>query len=246
MQFFLTGSHGENRKAHSDIDLIIILKNNHLEIRYIYTWIGNIFADIYFFDIENVEEILKTSNPDLRKHELNHLLYTWIKTGTIIFDKSKKLTEMKSIIKEFEVSTNMKIDAWENINYSYESNTRYFESNDPIYHEALEMRLLWTVSSLPRDYLTFRNKHWQGEKAAINYFKSNDPIFYKSFCNFLQSKDLINRFRHYKEMVDIVLFLDPNYKKWQRNEVLEKSLCCSLGKTPEIVEFWHKLLKGTE
>lgn len=59
---FLTGSIGtKTNKPYSDIDLIVILKNNSKEIESIFTWIDGIFADIYFFDLENIKEIEESS-----------------------------------------------------------------------------------------------------------------------------------------------------------------------------------------
>ena len=53
---FVTGSQGDDYKPYSDIDLVIILNDNHHKISSLYTWIDEKFADIFFFDQPDLEE----------------------------------------------------------------------------------------------------------------------------------------------------------------------------------------------
>ena len=57
---FLTGSFGKekNYSVDSDLDIVVILKQNPQNIQSVFTWIDEIFSDIYFFDLNFVKKIL--------------------------------------------------------------------------------------------------------------------------------------------------------------------------------------------
>lgn len=245
---FLTGSHGANKKPYSDIDLVIILKENVKQIESIFTWIDGTFADIYFFDLKNIKNIMSSeslfANPLIGsriENTMDSRLYNWIKKSSIQFDKSGDLTKLKSKQIELKVGEADKEISWNNINYNFEVNTRYFNSGDSVYHEALEMRLLYSVSQLITGYFSFRGIQWEGEKNAVKYLKDKDPKFYENFILYSKSSTLENKFKYYKQMVESV-FSGP-YHLWTRNEVLPKLR----GRTtklndPELIEFWEKLI----
>ncbi len=135
---FLTGSRGNTMKPYSDIDLVIILKENTAQIASIYTWIANTFAGVFFFDHNDLNEIENALW--LPSNKLIGNLFSWLKDGDIQFDKSGKLTKLQTKKKELKIDKAEKEYSWWHINYNFEANTRYFESNDALYHEALEIR----------------------------------------------------------------------------------------------------------
>lgn len=245
---FLTGSLGnETHTSNSDIDLIIILKENNLAIESVFTWIDGVFADAYFFDQSNIKNLIEskfiTSESDEVSNKINHLLYAWIKKGEIKFDHSGELTKLKSIDKEFaSISEEKKWNLWVNVNYNFEANTRYFNAKDTKYHEALEMRLLYSVSQVIGAYFDFVNEQWKGEKMSIKYFKENDMNFYNTFIKYTKASNLSDRFTAYSSMVHRVFELNPQYKLWGKDEVIPKSQKRGFEVDKQLVTFWDKLI----
>jgi hypothetical protein len=101
---------------------------------------------------------------------------------------------------------------WQKINYNFIANKRYFESQDWLYHQALELRLLYSVIEIVCGYFAFRDILWEGEKNAIQRLKNNFPDFYKLLEEYLKVSLLKDRFNLYSQMVDLV-FTD-DFKKW--------------------------------
>lgn len=243
----LTGSIGtKTNKPYSDIDLIVILKDNSKEIESIFTWIDGIFADIYFFDLENIREIkealfLPTQNSKI-KHKMNALLYSWLKKGDIKFDKSGELTKLKTLEKEIRIPQTKSFSSWNNTNYNLEANTRYFNSNNPLYHEALEIRLMYSVPQIICSYLDFVGQPWEGEKKTLTYFKEHDSNFYNLFLKYTQATNLTERFSIYKQMAERVFSLNPNYKIWNKIEIIAKSQREQFENNNDLVEYWQSLI----
>ena len=205
---FLTGSYGrEESKPYSDIDLVIILKENKNNIRSLYQWIGDVFADIFFFDIA-----------DLHKKELDVDLLNWVQKSKILFDKSGELTSFKEsspVLKLTAVSEEEKLSYWQKINYNLIANKRYFESNDPLDHTALELRLLYSVIEVVCGYLALRGIPWKGEKQANKYLEENASEFYSISQKYFQAESLNDRFQAYSKMISLV-FTDK-YKLWTKD-----------------------------
>ncbi|HUD04222.1 MAG TPA: nucleotidyltransferase domain-containing protein, partial [Candidatus Paceibacterota bacterium] len=97
---FLTGSQGLEKRPHSDIDLVIILKENSEKISSLYTWVDNTFADIFFFDHSDLKKIETAKK--LGANNMDGILVSWLEKATIQFDKSGKLTGLKSHIEELK------------------------------------------------------------------------------------------------------------------------------------------------
>lgn len=242
----LTGSHGEGVKPYSDIDLIIVLKNNFQKIESVFTWIDDTFADIYFFDLGNIEKMITDGSvfagPVQNKdHSTNYLLPCWLEKGTIQFDKSGKLTLLKSLNIKTSVDRSSRESACRQINYNFEANTRYFKSNDPLYHEALEIRLMYSIVELIVGYFLFRDIPWQGEKKAVGLLKEDHQDFYNEFISYSKSQNLKDKFAHYANMVRLVLVSE--YSLWSRNEILAKHKEHHAGADESVLaEYWKKLI----
>ena len=220
---FLTGSHGtKESKSYSDIDLVVILKENKNNLYSLYRWIDEVFADIFFFDLADLKRIRdcagKYENP------MDGAFMSWLKKADIKFDKSGNLLALKNKAGESgesPVPTKDKDSFWQKINYNFVCNKRYFESNDPLYLEALELRLLYSVIEVICGYIAFMDIPWRGEKEAVKYLKNNHPDFYNIFKLYSTSNNLADKFRFYEQMVNLT-FTDK-YKKWaEKDEIILK------------------------
>ncbi len=216
---FLTGSLGNGEaKPYSDIDLIIVLKENKKELYSFYRWIDGAFADIFFFDLADLARMSTKSNDD--SNGIEGIFLDWLKKADIQFDKSGTLTALQKTKAgtSFSVSTNEKRSFWQKINYNFVANKRYFESGDPLYHQALELRLLYSVMEVICGYLAFRNIPWRGEKDAVRNLSLRAHDFYVLFQKYLSAKSLGDRFGLYSKMVTAT-FTDE-YPQWKTTDAV--------------------------
>lgn len=239
---FLTGSHGvKESKSYSDIDLVVILKENKNNIYSLYRWIDGIFADIFFFDLADLERINKNINK--LDNPTDGVFIDWLKKADIKFDKSGTLSGLKNVIKnskESPLSNVSKDSFWQKINYNFVTNKRYFESKDPLYLEALEVRLLYSVVEVICGHLSFKNIAWRGEKGAVTYLKNNHPDFYNLFTEYSKSSSLNVRFGLYTQMIDLVF--TNEYKKWTENdEIIIKKDFSVVNRDDEAVSYIKSL-----
>lgn len=215
---FLTGSNASNQsKLYSDIDLVVILKNNKSSLYSMYRWIDGIFAEIFFFDLADIERIISSKNID--SDNFDAILLDWIKKSNIYFDKSGTLTKLKtSEINTSKQSVKSKDGFWQRINHNYIADKRYFESNDPLYHEALEIKLFYSMEQVICAFFAFRNIPWRGEKNAILYIKDNAKDFYKLFNNYISARSLVERFQSYSQIFEATF--TNEYVKWTEKDEL--------------------------
>jgi len=240
---FFFGSRGKkDHKLHSDIDLAVILKRNEKDIKSVYTFIDGTFAEIFFFDLSDIKKLKKGG--EINPRVSFGVLTTWLQNADIQFDKSGTVSsfirQRNNIFLKVPYSDAYK--QWETSNYNYFSNKRYFDSNDPLYHEALEIRLFYCVAELITDYFLLRNIPWRGEKNAILWFKKNDPGYYKIFKAYIQASDLKERFNLYSKMFHRVF---PNeYKIWNKNSLIVRSYKEFTEDTLKgLTKYWKNLIR---
>lgn len=239
----IAGSQGAGEeKPYSDIDLVVVLSKNSKNIRSIFEWTDGKPMDTYFFDQNELKKLM--SLEEVPANKMDAVLVDWIFKSKIEFDKSGVLSELKDksieIKKKFAVPTE-EMRSFENkINCGYITNKRYFDSNNPIYLEALEIKLLFDISNVLVGYFEFRNIPWRGEKFAVTYLKENDAIFYKNFKNSVSGADVADKFKAYEKMVESVF--TGEYSVWDKNII--KPFCkepISEETEKEIVEYWNGL-----
>ena len=214
----MTGSnHNDEAKAYSDIDLVVILKENKDELYCSYNWIDGIFTEAFFFDSNDLKRI--ASNNKMDSESFDAILLDWIKKSNIYFDKSGILTDLKSKAQNIDTlnqSDRSKEGFWQRINHNYIADKRYFDSGDKLYHEALEIKLFYSMEQVICAYFAFRDIPWRGEKNAVLFLKENSHEFYKLFQNYTSATSLKERFEAYSRMFNAV-FTDK-YKKWTKND----------------------------
>lgn len=89
---FLTGSFGASHASTaSDIDIVIILKENRVQIKSVYQIIDGAFADIFFFDLADVRRILASEK--IEGDSIDGILVSWLMAAKVLFDKSGLTTK---------------------------------------------------------------------------------------------------------------------------------------------------------
>ena len=237
---FTTGTTASGLNPSSDIDLVVILTDNQKGIRSAYTTIENRFADIFFFDADFVKKVSEMEN--IPGNGFEGMFVTWLAKGVIEKDESGDLTRLKTLVdkkvQNFSVTLEEKQDSWFKINYNFIANQRYFKSDDTVYHNALEIRLMYSIVELVVAYFTLREIPWRGEKEAITYLEKHDNKTLESFMAFTKSHSLSEKYHAYKSLFASVLHGD--FKEWQNDFLIVKDEKNQLK--AELTDFARELL----
>lgn len=241
----IVGSQGiGEEKIYSDIDLAVIFKENTQKLFSLFQFIDGKPADIFFYDIQTLEKLM--NDQDISANTMGAVLVSWLETANIGFDKSGTLSKLKKDIQEVKAKMKVpvvelkKFESW--INSAYITNKRYFESNNPEYHELLEIKLLQDTYNLLMAYFEFRNIPWRGEKQVMRYLKVNDPTFYNLYMSCVKAQSVSEKFKIYSDLVKVV-FNDGEYGLWNKN-IINPSIkgTATEEEKDKAVEYWKSLV----
>jgi predicted nucleotidyltransferase len=192
---FTTGSTASKLTPYSDIDLVVILDKNTEGLKAVYTTIEQHFSDIFFFDVDFLDKVKEMR--EIPANGFEGMFVNWLLNGRIEYDPDDLLASLKKdaqktklVVPDSEIQ-----DVLVRINYNLIANRRYFTSDDPTYHSALELRLLYSIIELVTAYFTLRGKPWQGEKEAIKFFSNNDPGYRELLFTCMRSTSLQEKMR---------------------------------------------------
>ncbi len=202
----LVGSMGSNNASHSsDIDLVIIV-NDKIDTRVVYTFIEDTFADIFIY---SRDFIINIANKEIIEgNSVEGFTADWLISGKIEFCKNK---EIKNLLEEMQktppvVGVYSKIEnEFIKINYNYIANKRYFDSAKIEYHEALELRLWYSMSEVISGCIFKLGIPWRGEKNALTIMQEKIPETYKKIKTYWSINSLSERFKIYESLVLDVL-----------------------------------------
>ncbi len=221
---------GKQTKS-SDYDLVLVLKKKPEKLLSLFTYINSLPADIFFYSLADIKRIISDR---IVKDGSETWLLRWLPKGKISFDKSgdlSKLQNMSSVIQSLP-DTSAGASAYK-INYNLVNNTRYFESNDPLYHSALEIRLLYSIVEVLVGYFSMRHIYWEGEKKAIQYLEQNDPEYLFLFQKATRASNLQDKFTAYRDLID--KSFTTEYSKWNKD--------VAVSSEGDFGSFWKELLK---
>ena len=241
---FLTGSFGVSEKLRkaesSDIDIVVVLNKNSVGIKSVYQIIDGLFADIFFFDQEDVRKII--TSKIVNGNAVSGILASWLQKARIFFDKSGLTTTAKEHAERIAlvVSEKESRDTLQKISYNFIQNRRYYSASNTLYHEALEVRMLYSVVELITGFLTLRGESWRGEKHAIHFMKTEGPDFYNAFLAYKKSSNLNEKMRAYEAMVKVI-------RKTNTLFDYRQPICVSKQEeTPlneeKLLQYWKKLI----
>ncbi|MEI6843004.1 MAG: nucleotidyltransferase domain-containing protein [bacterium] len=242
---FVTGSRGiGEEKPYSDIDLVIIFKENTQKLFSLFQFIEDIPADIFFYDIPLLEKLM--SDAEIPANTMDAVLVDWLAKANIEFDKSGTATRMKEMVPNLKKKMQVPVAEMKKfqslISSGYITNRRYFESGNPEYLEALELKLLQDTYTVFMGYFEFRNIPWRGEKQVVKYLKENDLEFYTLYTTCLRASSVKEKFKMYSEMVDKVF--SGGYKLWSKN-IIDPRIKGVLddAEKEKLVEYWKNLIQ---
>jgi len=217
---FSTGTTATKMNPSSDIDFVVVLDKNTENIKSVYTTIEGRFSDIFFFDIDFLDQL--KDKKEVSATNFDGMFLEWLKNGKIEYDPESLLSDLKSKIEKTppvqKVADLEKRDFWIKTNYNFIANSRYYNSKDETYHKALELRLLYSVIELITAYFSFRGIPWRGEKSAIKYFEQNDQDFLAIFQKYSKSNTIDEKMKCYEQLFEQIFF--GEYQKWNDDFVV--------------------------
>lgn len=237
---FSTGTTATALSPSSDIDLVVIVDQNSEGIKSVYTMIENRFSDVFFFDIDFINDLGDKS--EVSGNNFDGMFIEWLLKGRIEHDPEGMLSDLKTKFQENppfqKVADSEKRELWIKTNYNFIANSRYYNSKDEIYHKALELRLLYSVIELVTAYFSFRDIPWHGEKTAIKYLEQNDQSFLSIFEEYSKSSSLEEKMKSYTALFEAIFF--GEYQKWEDDFVIAVSSENQYDKS--LSQFWNGLV----
>lgn len=236
---FTIGATATKMNPSSDIDFAVILDKNSEGIKSVYTMIENRFSDIFFFDIGFLNRL--KSKQEVSVNNFDGMFLNWLANGKIEFDPENLLSVLREEITRRppiqQITESEKRDFWIKTNYNFIANSRYYNSSDKLYHQALEFRLLYSVIELITAYFSFRDIPWQGEKTAVKYFEQNDPEFFLIFQKYSKSANLDEKMKYYLQLFERIFF--GECQKWPDDFIVAVSNQNQYD--PRLTSFWEQL-----
>ncbi|MCI0709529.1 MAG: hypothetical protein L0154_05135 [Chloroflexi bacterium] len=202
MGILLIGSTANQLKSHSDLDILIIVKDG-FPIDVALTYIDNRLTDLVFRPVtllENFPQVVQGGTSEAS-------IVNWFRTGKIVFDHDGTLKTIQEQATAVQIvpNENFRAGAQFGVLYNYHQNLRLWRSGDQLYHEALQMRLLYALSDIMISYFYLRGETWTGEKDAIRYWQAHDADYYHLFRTTMSTTDLNEKFALYEQLVELTL-----------------------------------------
>ena len=200
----IIGSASENTLSSvSDYDLVVVLSDMPAPLHVGLTYIDQRLADIIFFTVAEVDRLLSLAEPVDAEEWVGRLL-RWLRVGRIAFDRTGRLQRAQRKVLAGQwlspASESRVYQTWFHINYNVKQNKRMLASDDPVYQQALDMRLLYGIAEVFTGYFDLRRLPWEGEKAAIRYLAANDRGYLDLFQRCLAETDRAQRVQLYEQL----------------------------------------------
>ncbi len=205
----------ERFKAYSDLDILIVTTEPSL-LWTTLTEIEGKLTDLVFVGQQALQDLRDSESIPIATKEAS--LTHWLLAGHIIYDPNNLLQDLQTY---FQNLTKLPLQAqpsdlygvWFGIHYNYLQNVRMWHSGDDLYHMALRMRMLYSLSQLFLCYFYVRDMHWQGEKWAIRYWQKHDPNYHQLFQQAIITADLDDKMVLYEELAKLTLEpMSPLYR----------------------------------
>jgi hypothetical protein len=203
---FVIGSATQpNLHPASDFDLVLVLSQMPVPLHVGLTYIDQRLTDIIFVKSTTIDEILGLDAPVSTDAWVGRTI-RWLQDGHLAFDRTGRLHQAQSKVRTGQWLLSPEQGAfygeWFGINYNLCQNRRMVRSDDAIYGQALNARLLYCLFEVFFAYFRFRNLLWQGEKHAIRHLAANDPEFLGLFNQCMAEIDLQRKMMLYEQLAE--------------------------------------------
>lgn len=203
------GSASDNTlKPASDYDLWVVLSALPAPLWLVFTWVDHRLTEVLFTSVPNLERLVADGAiAPANSHAATEL--DWLRHGRIAFDRVGRLRRARERARATgQVGPVRERDSyatWFKINYNVQQTRRMLGADDPLYHLAVDFRLLYSLAELWTGYFVVRRLPWLGEKAALRYLSVHDPDYLALFRRCLGETDRARKVGLYAELATATL-----------------------------------------
>lgn len=207
--------------AASDYDVLLILADDPAAPRMVVTWVDGHFTEIYCTPITALARII--AKPTTWRDGSNEgAVIRWLRDGRIVHDRAGRLAAAQAVARAAPLpaaaSRERSYWAWGTLGYNVAQAKRYLASDDPVYREVVDLRLLYGLAEVMTAYFTVRGIPWRGEKEAIVYWTAHDPAYLAQFRACLVEADRARKVERYEELARLTLA--PVGELWTRGTTM--------------------------
>jgi len=207
--------------AASDYDMLLILADDPAVPRMVLTWVNGHFTEIYCTPVTALARL--TVAPETWPDSSDEgATIRWLRDGRIVYDREGRLAAAQAVARAtppgpIALPTGA-YWAWGGLSYNVAQAKRYLASDDPIYREVVDFRLLYGLYDVVRAYFTVRDLPWRSEKDAIKYWMAHDPAYLAAFRVCLAETDRTRKVAGYEELAQRTLA--PIGVLWERGTTI--------------------------
>ena len=244
----LLGSTGQpTLNAFSDRDLLIVLDECELKITNGAVICDDVLVDLVFVTRQEVEDLISAELGSISLSDPRTSFFNWVPSGTIVLDRCGRLESLRDALRRSGSSPKLTegelVKRADRALYNFAHTQRMSGSPDPVYQQAVDLRMLYQLSDLMVDYFNLRGLPWRGEKEAIRYWQSFDAGYLDLFMRCYWERDRAERVRLYAELV--TLTIEPAHFEWSSeapNLVLSPPQDMTRENLERAQRFWRSLL----
>jgi hypothetical protein len=139
----------------SDYDLLIVLENPPVPLTGGVTFVEDRFTDIVFMTLKEVRRLSQVDHSQVSMNSPEGTLLRWMQTARIEFDKSGYLDQIQKKSQEGlplkPLDEGEIYSRFDKASYNLAHTKRMLTSDNPDYHLAIDMRLLYQMADLMVD-----------------------------------------------------------------------------------------------
>ncbi len=192
----------------SDYDLLLILANDPAAPRMVVTWVDGHLTEIYCTPIIALARIVAQPTA-WREGSDEGAVINWLRDGRIVHDRAGRLADAQAVARAAPplavAAPEGAYWAWGTLGYNVAQAKRYLTSDDPVYREVVDFRLLYSLAETMKAYFTVRGLPWRGEKEAILHWTAHDPAYLARFRACFAETDRVRKVAHYEELARLTL-----------------------------------------
>lgn len=218
----LMGSTGSGKlTATSDYDVLLILADDPAAPQLVVTWVDNHLTEVYCTPIAALARIVAEPTAWLEESDEGAVV-NWLRDGRVVHDRVGRLAAAQEVARAAPPLPFMPLETVHGtyfaLGYNVAQAKRYLSSDDPVYREAVDFRLLYSLAEVMFAYFRVRGLPWRGEKEAIKYWSTDDPAFLADFRAYFAETDREQKVARYEALARRVLA--PVGELWARGTAL--------------------------
>lgn len=247
----LMGSTGSGKlTATSDYDVLLILADDPAAPPLVVTWVDNHLTEVYCTPISALARIVAAPTTWLEGSNEGAVV-NWLRDGRVVHDRVGRLAAAQEVARAAPPPPFMPPETVHGtyfaLGYNVAQAKRYLSSDDPVYREAVDFRLLYSLAEVMFAYFRVRGLPWRGEKEAIKYWSTDDPTFLADFRAYFAETDREQKVARYEALARRVLA--PVGELWAKGTTLVGTGAgwgaapdVSKGSTADAHTFWRALV----